>query len=165
MKECLFLIQHSLTEPGKLASPHHSRGNSERTFIQKTCCFRGAVVWKPTLAQNWQRGCRSLPWMPGLWILQIKDGCCPSHYPQMLWTQEPNCTCVHLHKHPQGSNTRVSEELSKIRPFCSPVSCDSMKEILLWPEGTIILSNCPPGSGAHPKSWKDPIKSQGRGCE
>ena len=30
--------------------------------------------------------------------------------------------------------------------------CDSMKEILLWPEGTIILPNCPPGSGAHPKS-------------
>lgn len=67
-------------------SPHHSRGNSERTFIQKTCCFRGAVVWKalgedsplePDFGTELAEGGRSLPWMPGLRILQDKGWLLP----------------------------------------------------------------------------------------
>ena len=114
-----------------------------------------------TLAQNWQRR-----WVTALSASakdpQDKGGLLPlppssdaMDSGAILYAHKHTHIHTHTHTHTQGSNTRGSENHPKSahqHHSGSPVSCDSMKGILHWPEGAIIFPNCPPVSGAHPWS-------------
>lgn len=86
MKECLFLIQHSLTEPGKLNVTTSLKRQLWEDIYPKDLLFQGSSglesPWRRQSSWAWLwhrtgRGGRSLPWMPGLRILQDKGWLLP----------------------------------------------------------------------------------------
>lgn len=77
MKECLFLIQHSLTEPGKLSVTTSLKRQLWEDIYPKDLLLQGSSGLESRLWHRTGRGGRSLPWMPGLRILQDKGWLLP----------------------------------------------------------------------------------------